>query len=58
MSLNSVSHFGSGAWMSSLLTLAGMLSSAETIDVIAETLQTHRVPSIVLDPVIRFQRDA
>jgi hydroxymethylpyrimidine/phosphomethylpyrimidine kinase len=44
--------------MSSLLTLAGMLSSAETIDVIAETLQTHRVPSIVLDPVTRFQRDA
>ncbi|KAJ5133389.1 heme oxygenase-like multi-helical [Penicillium atrosanguineum] len=30
----------------------GMLSSAETIDVIAETLQTHRVPSIVLDPVM------
>ncbi|KAJ5112483.1 hypothetical protein N7532_000528 [Penicillium argentinense] len=30
----------------------GMLSSAETIDVIAETLQTHRVPAIVLDPVM------
>ncbi|KAJ5087518.1 heme oxygenase-like multi-helical [Penicillium angulare] len=30
----------------------GMLSSAETIDVIAETLQAHRVPSIVLDPVM------
>ncbi|KAJ5569701.1 heme oxygenase-like multi-helical [Penicillium hispanicum] len=30
----------------------GMLSSAETIDVIAETLQVHRVPSIVLDPVM------
>jgi hydroxymethylpyrimidine/phosphomethylpyrimidine kinase len=29
-----------------------MLSSAETIDVIAESLRTHRVPSIVLDPVI------
>jgi hydroxymethylpyrimidine/phosphomethylpyrimidine kinase len=29
----------------------GMLSSAETIDVIAETLQTHKVPAIVLDPV-------
>lgn len=28
-----------------------MLSSAETIDVIAETLQTHKVPVIVLDPV-------
>lgn len=30
----------------------GMLSSAETIDVIAETLQTHKVPAIVLDPVM------
>lgn len=30
-----------------------MLSSAETIDVIAETLNIHRVPSIVLDPVYR-----
>ncbi|KAJ5666910.1 hypothetical protein N7462_011319 [Penicillium macrosclerotiorum] len=30
----------------------GMLSSAETIDVIAETLSTHQVPSIVLDPVM------
>lgn len=29
----------------------GMLSSADTIDVIAETLQAYRVPSIVLDPV-------
>lgn len=29
-----------------------MLSSAETIDVIAETLQTHQVPAIVLDPVM------
>lgn len=29
----------------------GMLSSAETIDVIAETLQAHKVPVIVLDPV-------
>ena len=28
-----------------------MLSSAETIDVIAETLQTHKVPVVVLDPV-------
>jgi hydroxymethylpyrimidine/phosphomethylpyrimidine kinase len=28
-----------------------MLSSAETIDVIAETLQAHKVPAIVLDPV-------
>ncbi|CAG8425233.1 unnamed protein product [Penicillium salamii] len=30
----------------------GMLSSAETIDVIAETLQAHHVPIIVLDPVM------
>ncbi|KAJ5176049.1 Phosphomethylpyrimidine kinase type-1 [Penicillium canariense] len=30
----------------------GMLSSAETIDVIAETLQAHKVPVIVLDPVM------
>ncbi|KAF7713371.1 Hydroxymethylpyrimidine/phosphomethylpyrimidine kinase 2 [Penicillium ucsense] len=30
----------------------GMLSSAETIDVIAETLQAHSVPPIVLDPVM------
>lgn len=29
-----------------------MLSSAETIDVIAETLYAHKVPSIVLDPVM------
>jgi hydroxymethylpyrimidine/phosphomethylpyrimidine kinase len=29
----------------------GMLSSAETIDVIAETLQAHKVPLVVLDPV-------
>jgi hydroxymethylpyrimidine kinase/phosphomethylpyrimidine kinase len=29
----------------------GMLSSAETIDVIAETMQAHKVPVIVLDPV-------
>lgn len=29
-----------------------MLSSAETIDVIAETLQAHQVPAIVLDPVM------
>lgn len=28
-----------------------MLSSAETIDVIAETLQAHKLPPIVLDPV-------
>lgn len=34
------------------LTLTGMLSSAETIDVIAETLHVHKVPSIVLDPVM------
>ncbi|KAJ6103623.1 Phosphomethylpyrimidine kinase type-1 [Penicillium sp. IBT 16267x] len=30
----------------------GMLSSAETIGVIAETLQAHQVPAIVLDPVM------
>ncbi|KAE8155887.1 DNA polymerase alpha, catalytic subunit [Aspergillus tamarii] len=30
----------------------GMLSSAETIDIIAETLVTHQVPSVVLDPVM------
>ncbi|KAJ5172653.1 heme oxygenase-like multi-helical [Penicillium capsulatum] len=30
----------------------GMLSSAETIDVIAEALHAHNVPSIVLDPVM------
>ncbi|KAJ6179605.1 hypothetical protein N7519_010066 [Penicillium mononematosum] len=29
----------------------GMLSSAETIDVIAETLLAHKVPMVVLDPV-------
>jgi hypothetical protein len=29
----------------------GMLSSAETIDIIAETLVAHQVPSVVLDPV-------
>lgn len=28
-----------------------MLSSAETIDVVAEALASHRVPSVVLDPV-------
>lgn len=28
-----------------------MLSSAETIDVIAATLTTHQVPRVVLDPV-------
>ncbi|CAG8028682.1 unnamed protein product [Penicillium nalgiovense] len=30
----------------------GMLSSAETIDVIAEILQAHKVPMVVLDPVM------
>ncbi|KAJ5258758.1 hypothetical protein N7524_010314 [Penicillium chrysogenum] len=30
----------------------GMLSSAETIDVIAETLLAHKVPIVVLDPVM------
>lgn len=29
----------------------GMLSSAETIDVIAEALTVHQVPAVVLDPV-------
>lgn len=33
------------------LTALGMLSSAETIDVIAETLLAHKVPIVVLDPV-------
>lgn len=28
-----------------------MLSSAETVDVIADCLATHGVPSVVLDPV-------
>jgi hydroxymethylpyrimidine/phosphomethylpyrimidine kinase len=28
-----------------------MLSSAETIDIIAETLTTHQIPYVVLDPV-------
>ncbi|PWY84647.1 DNA polymerase alpha, catalytic subunit [Aspergillus sclerotioniger CBS 115572] len=30
----------------------GMLSSAETIDVIAEALTLHQVPAVVLDPVM------
>jgi hydroxymethylpyrimidine kinase/phosphomethylpyrimidine kinase len=30
----------------------GMLSSEETIDVIAEALTSHQIPSVVLDPVI------
>ncbi|PKY01505.1 DNA polymerase alpha, catalytic subunit [Aspergillus campestris IBT 28561] len=30
----------------------GMLSSAETIDVIAEVLASHHVPQVVLDPVM------
>jgi hydroxymethylpyrimidine/phosphomethylpyrimidine kinase len=34
-----------------------MLSSAETIDVIAETLQAHKVPAIVLDPVNKTNAD-
>jgi hydroxymethylpyrimidine/phosphomethylpyrimidine kinase len=29
-----------------------MLSSEETIDVIAEALTSHQIPSVVLDPVI------
>jgi hydroxymethylpyrimidine/phosphomethylpyrimidine kinase len=29
-----------------------MLSSAETIDVIAETLKAHKLPPIILDPVM------
>lgn len=29
----------------------GMLASAETVNVVAETLHAHRVPIIVLDPV-------
>lgn len=31
-----------------------MLSSAETIHIIAETLEMHKVPAIVLDPVRNF----
>lgn len=52
----------SSNWVRSLIQLirvstinassSGMLSSAETVDVIAETLQAHQVPAIVLDPVI------
>ncbi|RAK99131.1 DNA-directed DNA polymerase alpha catalytic subunit POL1 [Aspergillus ibericus CBS 121593] len=30
----------------------GMLSSAETIDVIAEALTVHQIPAVVLDPVM------
>ncbi|PWY73644.1 DNA polymerase alpha, catalytic subunit [Aspergillus heteromorphus CBS 117.55] len=30
----------------------GMLSSAETIEVIAEALTTHQIPAVVLDPVM------
>lgn len=35
-----------------------MLSSTETIHIIAETLEMHKVPTIVLDPVraVLFQR--
>lgn len=47
-------------WVRALLLLiflpttdrvTGMLSSAETIDVIAEALTVHQVPAVVLDPV-------
>lgn len=31
-----------------------MLSSAETIEVIAEALVTHAVPTVVLDPVLSY----
>jgi len=32
----------------------GMLSSTETIHVIAEALESHKVPAVVLDPVYIF----
>lgn len=31
--------------------LEGMLSSAETIDIIADALASYQIPSVVLDPV-------
>lgn len=31
-----------------------MLSSTETIHVIAEALESHKVPAVVLDPVYTF----
>lgn len=36
----------------------GMLSSTETIHMIAETLETHKVPTIVLDPVCSFSLES
>ena len=36
-----------------LTRLAGMLSSSETVEVIADTLTAYKVPYIVLDPVFR-----
>lgn len=50
-SSNWVSQSGLDSLFQLLTTQSGMLSSAETIDVIAETLQAHKVPVIVLDPV-------
>jgi hydroxymethylpyrimidine kinase/phosphomethylpyrimidine kinase len=37
--------------MSALTPSSGMLSSAETIDVIADALVSYQIPSVVLDPV-------
>lgn len=51
MSSNWVSQLGFDSFFRLLTIQLGMLSSAETIDVIAETLQAHKVPVIVLDPV-------
>lgn len=38
-----------GCW---LIGVPGMLSSTETIHVIADALESHRVPAVVLDPVL------
>ena len=35
-----------------LIGASGMLSSTETIHVIADTLESHKVPAVVLDPVL------
>ena len=38
-----------GCW---LIGVLGMLSSTETIHVIADALESHKVPAVVLDPVL------
>lgn len=38
-------------WIGGLTMILGMLSSAETVDVIAEELKKHAVKTVVLDPV-------